>query len=330
MRTLSLLLLVCFLVAVPVSAVSFNPASVGTAYTKNITTSHPVVSLKATLVPPPQTTLVPVKVPLSISSVPAGATIIWNGWETEYITPATFDVSTGTYTIRLSLNGYQDYSTTINLGPGEAGVINAQLTRLTVEKQNMTAIKAPEPKYVVNRSLISGAVAPLETYASCDVSPQKCLTLAEAAAMYAEWSYTEGSVCGYSSSGTNEAIPKYCCSGSPKQSAGPGTLGDLSTLSSGPNLRIENATYDVAGNLIPKTVATPRALGGQRPVGVIDSLLGFFSGLFSKETCSPGQTVCSGKCVNLTKDSANCGGCDYTCFDPAFCYAGECTSMSVR
>jgi hypothetical protein len=40
--------------------------------------------------------------------------------------------------------------------------------------------------------------------------------------------------------------------------------------------------------------------------------------------CRDGQTSCSGKCVDLTSDSSNCGTCGTACQPSQFCQRGTC------
>ena len=93
----------------------------------------------------------------------------------------------------------------------------------------------------------------------------------------------------------------------------------------------DNARSSITGSPSPSPSATPRILGAQRQAGIIDSILGFFGGLFGqKVTCPPdarAMVVCGGECVNLNTDSQHCGACDYTCFEPAVCCGGECVDL---
>ena len=85
---------------------------------------------------------------------------------------------------------------------------------------------------------------------------------------------------------------------------------------------------DIAGNLPLSPSATPRILGAQRQVGFVDSIFGFFRGLFGqKVSCPVGTVNCGGGCVDTRTDSLNCGACDYTCFDPGTCCGGECVDL---
>lgn len=153
--------------------------------------------------------------------------------------------------------------------------------------------------------------------ASC-LSGQKCLTLADAAATYAPgWWYQEGAVCGYVVFEQNTTIiPKYCTEGSTspvvRQPAVRALVPQSPEVSDG-----------ITGHpALP--VQTLKVLGGKRQIGVIESVFGFFSGVFSRPVCEAGKTACGSRCVDLMNDSLNCGECDYTCFDPAVCIAGEC------
>jgi hypothetical protein len=165
------------------------------------------------------------------------------------------------------------------------------------------------PKYCTKGELLSNPPV------IC-TSDQKCLTLDGAAAAFAPgWWYKEGDICGYEVSATG-TVPKYCTEGSPKlkaQQAGVHAL--VSVLPANP--------ANITGQAVLPD-QTPRVLGAKRQVGVIDSVFGFFNGLFSHPVCPAGKTACGSSCVDLMNDSLNCGSCDYTCFDPAVCIAGEC------
>jgi hypothetical protein len=137
------------------------------------------------------------------------------------------------------------------------------------------------------------------------------------------WYYTEGSVCGY-----NGSVRKYCISGSPKITVQPGTVQAAVSIKPETTVKKVNVTHDSAGNLPLSPSATPRILGAQRQVGFVDSILGFFSGLFGqKVSCPVGTVNCGGGCVDTRTDSLNCGACDYTCFDPGTCCDGECVDL---
>jgi len=77
--------------------------------------------------------LVPVSQPtqsgiVQITSSPAGANVYMDDKSTG-ITPLTLpSVNAGTHTLFIRLPGYQDYSTTINLGAGQSLQVDAALT----------------------------------------------------------------------------------------------------------------------------------------------------------------------------------------------------------
>ena len=89
-----------------------------------------------------------------------------------------------------------------------------------------------------------------------------------------------------------------------------------------------NANHGIAGTLPLSPSATPRILGAQRQTGFIESIFGFFSGLFGqKVSCPVGKVKCGGGCVDTNTDWQNCGTCGMTCFDPAVCCDGECVDL---
>jgi DNA-binding beta-propeller fold protein YncE len=330
MRILCIILLVCLIGVASVSALSVNPAVVP-ALTNISSTPRPVISMMPvkTISGLPQTTAVPVDVPLTIISVPAGATIIFNGRPSEYITPLTFNSSPGSRTIGLSLNGYNNYTTTVNLVAGSPKVINAQLQRAITAgmiRENLSAVKIAEPQPGALHIIPAAASPAQDNTVSCIISGQECLTLAEAGDVFAPgWYYTEGSVCGY-----NGSVPKYCIGGSPKMTVQPGAVQAAVLIKPENTLTKVNASHDIAGNLPVSPLATPRILGAQQQVGIIDSIFGFFNGLFGQKVSCPSGTVnCGGGCVNTNTDSLNCGACAYTCFDPAVCSGGECVDATL-
>jgi hypothetical protein len=280
----------------------------------------------------PQTIVSDVWVTLEINSKPSGATVTVDGQSTmQGTTPYKIALHPGSHTILLTLDDYKDYTTTVNLQAGSPVAIEAQLQpvlRTAVIRENLSAVKVIEPQPGILRTIHPGAFPTQENPDSC-ISGQKCLTVAEATELYAPgWWYDEGAVCGYSSSGSNGSVPKYCSGGSPKMTVQPGSVQAAITIPAGDKVRIVNATHDIAGNLPLSPSATPRILGAQRQVGIIDSIVGFFSGLFGKKVSCPSGTVnCGGGCIDTRSDWQNCGTCGMTCFDPAICCGGECVDV---
>jgi hypothetical protein len=317
MRTLCLLLLVCFLIALPVAAVSVNPASVGNV--AKIATIHPAASMQPLKTSLPATTTVPVHVPLTISSVPAGAKVIYNGWPSDKITPVTLYPQTGPITIGLMLDGYKNYTTTITLVEGHPVAINAQLERkLTVKREDVVASKNWGTPQIITD----------EANTNMCLSGEKCLALYEAAEQFPNGEYgyqVDGPVCGRVTLSNGTAVPRYCISVPADNGIQVGRVPVLVTVPAAQQVNAVNASA-LQGM---QAVMTPRALGGKKQVGAFDSFLGFFNGLFGGPVCHPMQTACGSKCVNLTVDSLNCGSCDYTCFDPAVCSGGECVDSSA-
>ncbi len=63
----------------------------------------------------------------TILSVPPGANVYINGTY-EGVTPLTLNLTPGTYEVKLIKKGYENYTTTVTINPGQTTVINAQLT----------------------------------------------------------------------------------------------------------------------------------------------------------------------------------------------------------
>jgi len=311
-----------------VSALSVNPAAVPALKTLVPTPQPTVVAVHVK----PVTMVSDVWVTLEINSLPSGATVTVDGQSTmQGTTPYKIALHPGSHTILLTLDGYKDYTTTVNLQAGYPVAFDAQLQRVLTAsaiRDDLSAVKDTEFHPGILRAINPGAFPTQENTDSC-ISGQKCLTLAEAGEMYAPgWYYTEGSVCGHAVSGSNESVPKYCIGGSPKMTVHPGVVQAAVSIKPENILKKGNATHDFAGNLPLSPSATPRILGAQRQVGFVDSIFGFFNGLFGKKVSCPSDKVnCGGGCVDTRSDSLNCGACDYTCFDPAVCCDGDCVDL---
>jgi hypothetical protein len=66
---------------------------------------------------------------IHIASSPSGAAIELDGASTSYTTNITIpDMSPGTHTIKLTLDGYQDWSTNLSVTAGETSYVHATLT----------------------------------------------------------------------------------------------------------------------------------------------------------------------------------------------------------
>jgi DNA-binding beta-propeller fold protein YncE len=323
MRTLCTILLVCLIGIASVSALTVNPAAVPALKTLAPTPQPTVVAVLVK----PQTIVSDVWVTLEINSLPSGATITVDGQSTmQGTTPYKIALHPGSHTILLTLDGYKDYTTTVNLQAGYPVAFDAQLQRVitaAVIRENLSAVKTVVVQSVTLRT-IDATASPTQDYTIACLSGQECLTLAEAGDVYAAgWYYTEGSVCGY-----NGSVPKYCIGGSPKMTVRPESVQAAISIHPENTLRLVNASHTIAGNFTLSPSATPRILGAQRQVGFVDSIFGFFSGLFGQKVSCPSGTVnCGGGCVDTRSDSLNCGACDYTCFDPGTCCGGECIDV---
>jgi hypothetical protein len=58
--------------------------------------------------------------------------------------------------------------------------------------------------------------------------------------------------------------------------------------------------------------------------GLVDSFVGFFSGILTRPDCPPSLRACGKSCVDLQSDPAHCGLCEYSCPAGAVCSGGEC------
>jgi len=326
MRILCIILLVCLIGIGSVSALSVNPAAVPAL--KTITTTPQQTG--GVLLVKPVIAVAEVWVTLSIYSNPSGAMVFVDGQSVaQGTTPFNLGLHPGSHTLLLTLANYKNFTTTVNLQAGSPVAIDAQLQpvlRATVIRENLSAVKVIEPQPVALHIIPAAASPAQNNTVSCIISGLKCLTLAEAGEMYAPgWYYTEGSVCEY-----NGSVPKYCIGGSPKMSVQPGAVQAAVLIKPENTLTKVNASHDIAGNLPVSPLATPRILGAQQQVGIIDSIFGFFNGLFGQKVSCPSGTVnCGDGCVNTNTDSLNCGACAYTCFDPGTCCGGECVDVSV-
>ncbi len=323
MRIICIIFLICMIGIASVSALSVNPAAVPALKTLVPTPQPTVVAVHVK----PVTMVSDVWVTLEINSLPSGATVTVDGQNTmQGTTPYKVALHPGSHTILLTLDGYKDYTTTVNLQAGYPVAFDAQLQRAITAsaiRDDLSAAKVAEPQPGILRTIVPGVFPTQENTDSC-ISGQKCLTLAEAGEKFAPgWYYTEGSVCGH-----NGTVVKYCISGSPKMAVQQGAVRAAVTIQPENTVRKVNVTHDGAGNLPLSPSVTPRILGAQRQAGFIDSILGFFSGLFGqKVSCPIGKVNCDGGCVDTNTDWQNCGRCGMTCFDPAVCCDGECVDL---
>lgn len=319
MRSLAVLLVLCVLLAGPASAAVLKPAAL-----PHVTKAGLSVNPAVTMIPGRTLVAIPadVWISLRVSSVPAGAAITVDGTDTlQGTTPLTLGLRPGSHTLRLSLDGYRDAAMTVNLQqgsvPDEVFVQLERVPAMAASRETIPALTTVGPQDVIDSAGIPGALRNPDTFDSC-LYGQQCLTLAESEAAYpGNWWYTQSSVCGYG--GTNGTEPKYCTGG---ETVGPGrvagtvpvpVLVTVSRFSAPPDITLPSV----------QTEQTAKVLGAPRDVGVFESILGFFSGLFSHPVCKEGWTVCGSACFDLMNDSMNCGSCDFTCFE-SVCREGEC------
>jgi hypothetical protein len=330
MRILLLLLIVCLLAAAPVSAIAASPAAV-----PGITKVSSVIRPDSTIIPARTivTTPADVWVTLGINSFPSGAAITVDGDPVEGLTPVNLGLRPGFHTLRLTLAGYEDSVTGVSLQAGSPKAVDIVLEpsrKMVAARENVSAMRTIGTQTMALRTIVPGVLVTPEILDSC-VSGQQCLTLAEADELYAaNWWYVEGAVCGYGMLNNTTSVPKYCTGGTLGQAVQPGRVPAVVTVPTGIRVRVVNASPDLTA--LPSGIVspTPRVLGAKRQVGVFESVLGFFNGLFSKPpVCPQGKTACGSECVDLMTHSSHCGSCDYVCFEPGVCENGECVEPSV-
>lgn len=325
MRALSLFLLVCLLLAGPVAAIAISPAELPTVVR--------ITSKPLTIAPPvPQKTIAQVSLPptpipadFGITSTPPGALLTLDGTRTTTTTPFVMPLTAGTHTVVLSLEGYEDYTQTVDIP--EWGALYLTVSLVPARKsfsamQNVSAIRTVQTQPLFVHTGVPRIPGTQENAGSC-LSGQECLAPHEAAAQYPQGgtSYQVGSpACGHVTLPNGTLVPRYCFSVPADSGIRPGRVPAMVTV---PVAQQVNAVNASALSGIQANV-TPRVLGAKREIGVIDSVFGFFNGLFSNPVCPQGQTVCDGRCADLMTDSSHCGRCDYFCFEPGVCSGGEC------
>ncbi|NMB80091.1 MAG: PEGA domain-containing protein [Methanomicrobiales archaeon] len=92
---------------------------------------------------------------ISVSSVPAGATIFLNGTSTGQVTPATVEgVPAGSHTILLRLTNYQDNTQSVTVTDDTTSTVSQTLTAV-VAAPTITTV---DPATGINNGLVSGIV----------------------------------------------------------------------------------------------------------------------------------------------------------------------------
>ena len=220
MRTLCLLLLFCLLLAGPVAAASLKLETAPGVIKVNPTT-RPVVTVIAreTLYDIPATATMPVPGFLNLSTQPNGATITLDGAATGKITPSNLTLVPGTHVIRLSLDGYRDYTMNANIHSG----VTYTIVQMLEPGQNLRLV-SPRPTFAAAREVLTpgvtnGFILPSvsadEANTNMCLSGQECLALHEAAEQYPQGGYyylVDGPACGQVTLSNGTAVPRYCIS----------------------------------------------------------------------------------------------------------------------
>jgi hypothetical protein len=153
MKRFAVLLLVCLLVAGTVSAFSMNPGSAGASKAVVTTTAVPINKNAGAMVPVSIATT-PGRGMLEVYSVPSGAAVTVSGTgSVSGTTPAKFSLYAGTYTVKVSLAGYRDYTETFTLDTGAIKGINADL------QKSLTGVSASN----IANAAASGTIRPADT-----------------------------------------------------------------------------------------------------------------------------------------------------------------------
>jgi hypothetical protein len=301
MRLLTIVLLVCLLVAGTVSAVAINPASVGAAKTiVPVSTQAPVTRTAVSALPDIIVTKTPAALHgygmIMISSVPSGADIYLNR-NRVFIgkTPSIYNIfGGGTSNITFALDGYAPYTETVSVGVGETRIINATLKRQFSPSLALATTKAGDtrnPATTTTIIQIPGALTPVTISPVlvtttptidmvCPNADWSCLTDAEAVQQfgYPNARYGDGS-CGYERV-NNAFVFKYCYMDVPSGgSLPPGALA-ATGIRDGGDIYIMNDTW-IEHAVVNKTPAVSNNGDVFQPV------YNFFSSIFNGKLPTP-------------------------------------------
>jgi hypothetical protein len=355
MKLLAAVLLVCLLVTGTVSAVSMSVGSVQAAKTIVPATTQtqkiPANALPGvvTAIPVTQTQIPANSMPgavatmggqgrIEVYSNPSGADVSLNGVHTPADkTPMQFIEPPGTYTVVVSLEGYQDYPQTFYLAAGAIMDIHADLKPkipLTLVRADIAAVQVsgvmpPAPTLTGVTHIPVTAVTKRPVF-DCNNLPApggpyqwQCMLLSDAAQTFTTWEYITDKPCGYSTV-NNITFTKYCCFGNAKGSLQRSVLNATATLAAGPGVKLVVSNQTRLYNPDQTPVPVVRGAVVQRQKDFISSFIGIISGLFGAKTCPAGQVSCDGTCVDMNNDMQNCGQCGMTCGANFTCCNGEC------
>ncbi len=328
MKHLYILLLLCLVAAGPAAALAIGPGSVAVPVKATLairyTTMVPVKT-QYTLVTTTGPGQAPISPMLYISSTPSGADVAVNG-HAKGKTPLTLGLSPGTYTVVITLAGYDAYNTTVTLQDSDKVAIDAHLQQALSAgalRQSISDIAPAIPARVINRTTLTVPVTTTRGMTQCPPD-QKCMTLAEAeVAFQPGWEPAGTGPCDTVLDTDNEVIGyRYCIVGNLKPTLQPGAIQSIAVAR---QVSLVPVSFQTTSITAPGETKKP--LGEKRQVGFFDWFRGLFS--FMQPVCPSGQSACYGKCVDLMTDSQNCGSCYYTCFDPAVCSGGQCVAPSL-
>ncbi len=142
---------------------------------------------------------------INIASSPSGAAIELDGASTSYTTNVTIpDVSPGTHTIKLTLDGYQDWSTNLSVTAGETSYVNATLTQTSQIKFDTGSGTYPSISGTYN-----GTFTPTQTITVSKLYTYPCAGTGGHSEHVIFWNVSDGTIAEETWNGYQEAEWSY-------------------------------------------------------------------------------------------------------------------------
>lgn len=335
MKLPCLIILLCIAAAGPVVAA---PADLAAATPVTLSQRAPVIS------PSPDVSLPSAGI-LEIVTVPPGASLSADG-RYRGTTPFRGELSAGNHTILITLTGYRNVTRAVTIPARGMLSVTLDLERLATvgaDRENpavspaMAPVRAdpgtpgqlsqPLPAYInlTIRSIpqgakiwLNGTDTGLVTPGTLNLSRTRIHLVNLTLTGYKEFSHTINL--------SNVTIPINLT----WQLEPVRALELEATLHQVPAYRASLITPGVPeGDYLPGISPSPTPLGTRVPAirkeeGIVDSFIGFFSGILTRPDCPPSLRACQKQCVDLQTDAGNCGLCGYTCPAGAVCSSGEC------
>jgi len=335
MKVFSLVLLLCIAAAGPVMAAS---ADLTAATPVTLAQRVSAISQAPVVATPPTGTL-------DVVTVPPGASLYADGTY-QGTTPFRGGLSAGNHSVLITLSGYRNLTRAVTIPPRGMLSVTLELERLatvgadrekpavppTIAPVRVSSgvpgqLNQPLPAYInlTFTSLPSGATiwlngtdTGLVTPGTLNLSRTRIHLVNLTLTGYKEFSHTVNL--------SNVTIPITLF----VQLEPVRVLELEATLHEVPAYRSSLiAPGEPEGNYLPGISPSPTPQGTRVPAirkeeGIVDSFIGFFSGILTRPDCPPSLRACGKQCVDLQTDAANCGLCGYTCPAGAVCSSGEC------